>query len=175
MPRSDPLAAWEQEQKVAKLDPAVEDKVQVFAEILNDINAAYVDPLDLDKITETGFNAMLQSLDPYTEFENPKATTQMRTLTTGNYGGVGLAISKLKTPKGDEEPYIYVVNAPAPATHRPLLAVNCRFTSMLICMFARITAQFQTFSPFFCIVSPNHATKGRTDRGRMIQRPALLS
>ena len=63
--------------KVTRMDPNVQDKVQVFAEILNDINAAYVDPLDLDKITETGFNAMLQSLDPYTEFENPKATTQV--------------------------------------------------------------------------------------------------
>jgi hypothetical protein len=94
---------------VKELDPAVKDKVQVFAEILNDINSAYVDPLDLDKITETGFNAMLQSLDPYTEFENPKATNQMRTLTTGNYGGVGLAISKLRDAKDKEEPYIYVV------------------------------------------------------------------
>lgn len=49
--------------------------MQIFAEILNGINQFYVDPVDLAKITETGFNAMLQSLDPYTEFENPRATT----------------------------------------------------------------------------------------------------
>lgn len=56
----------------------MQDKVQIFAEILNGINQFYVDPVDLAKITETGFNAMLQSLDPYTEFENPRATTAVR-------------------------------------------------------------------------------------------------
>jgi len=100
------------QRKVAKLDPGVQDKVQVFAEILSGINSAYVDAPDLDKITELGFNAMLNSLDPYTEFENPKMTDQMRTLTTGNYGGVGLAIQKLKEPQTDkDEPYVYVMNS----------------------------------------------------------------
>jgi len=100
-----------QQRKVAKLDPGVQDKVQVFAEILSGINSAYVDTPDLDKITELGFNAMLNSLDPYTEFENPKMTDQMRTLTTGNYGGVGLAIQKLKDPQDKDEPYVYVMNS----------------------------------------------------------------
>lgn len=103
--------ATQAEQGVIELSPEIKDKVQVFAEILNDINSAYVDPIDLTKITETGFNAMLQSLDPYTEYENIKATESMRTTTQGNYGGVGLAISKVRDPSEKEEPYVYVMQS----------------------------------------------------------------
>jgi C-terminal processing protease CtpA/Prc len=35
----------------------------------------------------------------------------MRTVTTGNYAGVGLAISKLRDPQDKELPYVYVMNA----------------------------------------------------------------
>jgi C-terminal processing protease CtpA/Prc len=35
----------------------------------------------------------------------------MRTQTIGNYGGVGLVISKDKDDKGKDSPYIKVVNA----------------------------------------------------------------
>ncbi len=36
---------------------------------------------------------------------------QIRTVTTGNYAGVGLAIQKLKDPQDKELPYVYVMNA----------------------------------------------------------------
>ena len=77
----------------------IEEKVELFAEILKDIQNLYVEPVDLDKLTETGFNAMLSSLDPYTEFENVQAAQQMKVQTFGNYGGVGLVIAKPKNSK----------------------------------------------------------------------------
>eukprot|EP00960_Hanusia_phi_P025757 745865-Hanusia_phi.AAC.2 len=89
----------------------IEEKVELFAEILKDIQNLYVEPVDLDKLTETGFNAMLSSLDPYTEFENVQAAQQMKVQTFGNYGGVGLVIAKPKNLKGEELPYINVMGA----------------------------------------------------------------
>jgi hypothetical protein len=38
----------------------------------------YVDPVDVDELSERAFGAMLSSLDPYTEFENPVAADQVR-------------------------------------------------------------------------------------------------
>ncbi len=39
---------------------------------------------------------MLQSLDPYTEFEDLKAARNMQESVSGKYGGVGLIIAKQK-------------------------------------------------------------------------------
>ena len=56
---------------------------------------AYVDRnIDIDKLFETGVNAMLSVLDPYSTFENPKEVEDLTVRTTGKYGGVGLTIGK---------------------------------------------------------------------------------
>lgn len=87
------------------------EKVQLFGEILSDIQNGYVEPVDIDQLSETAFQAMLSSLDPYTEFENPKAATQLAATTFGNYGGLGLEITRGKDGKGADLPYISVVKA----------------------------------------------------------------
>jgi len=89
----------------------IQDKAELFGEILADLQDLYVEPVDLDKLSEVGFQAMLNSLDPYTEFENIEAAKVMRTQTIGNYGGVGLVIAKNKDKKGGDAPYITVANA----------------------------------------------------------------
>ena len=89
----------------------IQEKAELFGEILADLQDLYVEPVDLDKLAETGFQAMLTSLDPYTEFENVEAAKIMRTQTIGNYGGVGLVITKNKDSAGKDAPYISVVNA----------------------------------------------------------------
>eukprot|EP00579_Thalassiosira_antarctica_P002763 CAMPEP_0201876176 /NCGR_PEP_ID=MMETSP0902-20130614/7934_1 /ASSEMBLY_ACC=CAM_ASM_000551 /TAXON_ID=420261 /ORGANISM="Thalassiosira antarctica, Strain CCMP982" /LENGTH=269 /DNA_ID=CAMNT_0048403367 /DNA_START=120 /DNA_END=926 /DNA_ORIENTATION=+ len=48
----------------------VNQPVILFETILNDLNDAYVDDVDIQKLFETGVKAMTQSLDPYTEFES---------------------------------------------------------------------------------------------------------
>ena len=107
-------ATEQQKNGPAKSDSAVQkiqEKAELFGEILADLQDLYVEPVDLDKLAETGFQAMLSSLDPYTEFENVEAAKVMRTQTIGNYGGVGLVITKNKDTKGNDQPYISVVNS----------------------------------------------------------------
>lgn len=67
--------------------------VTLFETILADLDRGYVDPVDTNKLFETGVSAMLRSLDPYTEFEAREEAEQMNEGIMGRYGGVGLVIS----------------------------------------------------------------------------------
>ncbi|KAA8494377.1 Carboxy-terminal-processing protease [Porphyridium purpureum] len=67
-------------------------KMQLFDLILSDIDTAYVDPINPEKLFETGVNAMLGSLDPYTQFENVSENQELQLRTSGRYGGIGLGI-----------------------------------------------------------------------------------
>ena len=70
----------------------VNQPVILFETILNDLNDAYVDDVDIQKLFETGVKAMTASLDPYTEFESRSEAAELEESVTGRYGGVGLVI-----------------------------------------------------------------------------------
>ena len=42
--------------------------------------------MDIDKLFETGANAMLNSLDPFSSYENPSEAEDMAIRTTGSSG-----------------------------------------------------------------------------------------
>jgi C-terminal peptidase prc len=67
--------------------------VTLFETILHDLDAAYVEPVDTNQLFETGVAAMLNSLDPYTEFENLQQAAELTESIDGKYGGVGLVIA----------------------------------------------------------------------------------
>ena len=84
---------------------SVNQPVLLFETILNDLNEAYVDDVDVQKLFETGVKAMTASLDPYTEFESRLEAQEMQEFVTGKYGGVGLVIrggTNLKELEEDE-------------------------------------------------------------------------
>ena len=84
----------------------VNQPVILFETILNDLNDAYVDNVDVQKLFETGVKAMTASLDPYTEFESRLEAKELEESVTGKYGGVGLVIrggTNLKLLQEDEE------------------------------------------------------------------------
>ena len=70
----------------------INQPVILFETILNDLNNAYVDDVDIQKLFETGVKAMTASLDPYTEFESRTEAVELEESVTGRYGGVGLVI-----------------------------------------------------------------------------------
>lgn len=75
--------------------------VTLFETILADLDAAYVEPIDAYQLFETGMAAMLNSLDPYTEFENIQEAVEMTESIEGKYGGVGLVISGVNNNEKD--------------------------------------------------------------------------
>lgn len=95
---------------------SLSEPITLFETILNDIDRGYVEEVDTNKLFETGVNAMLRSLDPYTEFEGKQEAAALNESIDGKYGGVGLVISGA-TPRD-----IAMVTKPAPAT--PTTAVT---------------------------------------------------
>jgi len=75
------------------------EPVTLFETILADLDQGYVDAVDTKKLFETGVSAMLNSLDPYTEFEGRQEARDMTEGISGKYAGVGLVISGASLPQ----------------------------------------------------------------------------
>lgn len=63
--------------------------LDLFASIYKEINTYYVDEVNPNKLIKTGIDAMLESLDPYTVYIPEDDIEDFRTMTTGEYGGIG--------------------------------------------------------------------------------------
>ena len=63
--------------------------------ILKQLAVNYVDSVQFGKLINTGINAMLSSLDPYTVYYPEEEEDDVQMMTTGIYGGVGSLIKKL--------------------------------------------------------------------------------
>ncbi len=70
--------------------------LDIFASLFKEVNAFYVDEIDPEKSIRTGIDAMLKSLDPYTYYIPEEDIAAYRTMTTGEYGGIGALIGQIK-------------------------------------------------------------------------------
>ena len=75
-------------------DFEIAKNLDIFASLYRELNTYYVDDVKPSKIIRKGINAMLKSLDPYTDFISETEIEDYRFLTTGQYGGIGSVISK---------------------------------------------------------------------------------
>lgn len=66
--------------------------LDIFAALIRELDSYYVDEIDVEELVTIGINAMLEELDPYTEFIPEENSDDFRLLTTGEYGGVGALI-----------------------------------------------------------------------------------
>ncbi|MDX2445331.1 MAG: S41 family peptidase [Bacteroidales bacterium] len=71
--------------------------IEVFSNLFRELNYFYVDNPDPEKMIQTGIDAMLKTLDPYTVFIPESELENFNFVTTGQYGGVGSLIR----PSGD--------------------------------------------------------------------------
>lgn len=70
--------------------------LDVFHNIYRNLDAYYVDTLDADKVIKIGIDAMLNSLDPYTEYYAEQDESELKMLTQAKYGGIGSIIRMMK-------------------------------------------------------------------------------
>ena len=70
--------------------------LDVFHNIYRNLDAFYVDTLDADKVIKIGIDAMLHSLDPYTEYFPEEDQSDLKMLTQAKYGGIGSLIRMMK-------------------------------------------------------------------------------
>jgi carboxyl-terminal processing protease len=63
--------------------------LDIFATLFKEVNALYVEEVNPNKLVRTGIDAMLGSLDPYTNYIPEDEVEDFRTVNTGQYGGIG--------------------------------------------------------------------------------------
>jgi carboxyl-terminal processing protease len=66
--------------------------LDIFASLIRELDSYYVDDIDAESLFEVGIAAMLEELDPYTEYIPEENSDDFRMMTTGEYGGVGALI-----------------------------------------------------------------------------------
>ena len=81
--------------------------LDIFNALYKNLDMMYVDTLDANKVIGVGIRAMLQSLDPYTEYYPEEKQKELKQMLTGKYAGIGALVryhQKLKRVV-IEEPY----------------------------------------------------------------------
>lgn len=71
---------------------ALRKNFQIFGALYEELVTGYVDPLNPETLMRTGIDAMLQNLDPYTNFFDEADNGDIDIITRGRYGGVGLNV-----------------------------------------------------------------------------------
>ena len=84
------MPAWAQKEK--NHDFVVAKNMDVFTSIYKDLDMMYVDTLDADEVIGNGINAMLRSLDPYTEYYPESEVKELKNMLTGKYAGIGSVV-----------------------------------------------------------------------------------
>ena len=94
--------------------PAIEDtetgkaplpleELRTFAEVMDRVKAAYVEPIDDKTLLENAIKGMLSNLDPHSAYLEPEAFAELQESTSGEFGGLGVEI-------GQEDGFLKVVS-----------------------------------------------------------------
>ena len=68
-------------------------KIDLFSEVLDKINKEYVEDVDQSDAMDAAINGVLQSLDPYSSYVSPDSYEDIKTETSGEFGGLGIEVS----------------------------------------------------------------------------------
>lgn len=69
--------------------------IEIFTALYKEVNTYYVDDLDPGKLMRTGIDAMMESLDPFTNYISESDIEGYRFLTEGRYHGIGAVSEKM--------------------------------------------------------------------------------
>ncbi len=67
----------------------ISKNIEIFTNLYRELNTYYVDELDPSKLMRVGMDAMLESLDPYTNYISESDIEGYRFMTEGKYTGIG--------------------------------------------------------------------------------------
>ncbi|HEX4974509.1 MAG TPA: peptidase S41, partial [Pseudomonadales bacterium] len=68
------------------------EELRTFAEVLDRIKSAYVEPVDDKTLLESAITGMLSELDPHSSYLKPDALKELQSTTSGEFGGLGLEV-----------------------------------------------------------------------------------
>jgi carboxyl-terminal processing protease len=67
--------------------------LDTFVEVLDKIERNYVDPVESDKLVKGAINGMMRRLDPFSQYLDKAQFGDLKSLTQGHFGGLGIVIS----------------------------------------------------------------------------------
>lgn len=70
----------------------ISKNLEIFVNLYKEINTFYVDEVDPGKLMRTGVDAMLETLDPYTNYISESQVERYRFMSEGRYHGIGALI-----------------------------------------------------------------------------------
>ncbi len=80
--------------KLGKANNNIYKNIKIFNEVLTYVEMSYVDPPDVENLIFGAIDGMLGSLkDPYTRFMREEGYKDLKTETTGKFGGVGFVVT----------------------------------------------------------------------------------
>lgn len=79
--------------------------LDIYSALIKELNQDYVDEINPGDLNETAIKAMLESLDPYTNFIPESQVEDYKFITTGQYGGIGSLIHQQGEYVVISEPY----------------------------------------------------------------------
>ena len=78
--------------KVFANETDIYKKIDLFSEVLDQINKQYVEDINQSDAMDAAINGVLQSLDPYSAYMSPDTLKNMATETSGEFGGLGIEV-----------------------------------------------------------------------------------
>ena len=79
-------------QKAKNHNFEVAKNLDIFNNIYKNLDLMYVDTLNPGEVIGNGIDAMLRSLDPYTEYYPEEKTKELKMMLTGKYAGIGAVV-----------------------------------------------------------------------------------
>ena len=79
------------------------EELRTFAEVLDRVKAAYVEPVDDKTLLENAIKGMLSNLDPHSAYLGPEDFQELQESTSGEFGGLGIEV-------GVEDGFVKVVS-----------------------------------------------------------------
>jgi len=73
----------------------ISKNLEIFTTLYKEVNTYYVDEVDPAKLMKTGVDAMLESLDPYTNYISEAQIEGYRFQSNGTYNGIGAQSEKI--------------------------------------------------------------------------------
>lgn len=83
-------------EKSSKQDPKLDAQqyMEIMGNAIQILQNHYVDSIDWARILTAGIDAMCEELDPYTQFFSEADQSDFKTMTTGEYAGIGAIIQQ---------------------------------------------------------------------------------
>ena len=83
----------------------ISKNIEIFINVYKELNSNYVDDLDPNQLMRVGIDAMVSSLDPYTNYISESQVASYMITTEGKYEGIGAVVEKVDDYLTIIEPY----------------------------------------------------------------------